>query len=54
VDYTAGVVYALNPATGAVRASVRVGPAPHFAAPSLSGSRAYVGTLAGVTAVSGA
>jgi outer membrane protein assembly factor BamB len=54
VNYTAGMLYALNPATGAVRASIRIGPAPHFAAPSLSGSRAYTGTLTGVTAISGA
>jgi outer membrane protein assembly factor BamB len=52
-DYGAGVLYALNPATGTVRARVQVGPAPHFAAPSLSGSRAYIGTLAGVVSVSG-
>jgi outer membrane protein assembly factor BamB len=54
VNYSAGMLYALNAATGAVRASIHVGQAPHFAAPSLSGSRAYVGTLTGVTAVSGA
>lgn len=54
VDFTAGTLYALDAATGAVRASARIGPAPHFAAPSLSGSRAYVGTLNGVTAISGA
>jgi polyvinyl alcohol dehydrogenase (cytochrome) len=54
VDYSAGTLYALNPASGAVRASIDVGRAPHFAAPSLSGSRAYVGTRNGVTAVSGA
>ena len=54
VDSAAGVLYALNPSTGAVRASIKIGPAPHFAAPSLSGSRAYVGTSNGVVAVSGA
>ena len=54
VDYRAGVLYALNPATGAVRSQVQIGPAPNFAAPSLSGSRAYVGTSTGVVAVSGA
>jgi len=54
VDYNGGVLYALDPATGAVRTQIRIGAAPHFVSPTLSGSRAYVGTNAGVTAVSGA
>ena len=54
VDYSAGRLYALDPATGAVRASVAIGPGPHFASLSLSGTRAFVGTLSGVVAVSGA
>lgn len=54
VDYSAGRLYALDPASGAVRASVDVGAAPHFASLSLSGARAFVGTLSGVVAVSGA
>ena len=54
VDYDAGVLYALSPADGSITASVRIGTAPHFASPSLSGSHAYVGTLDGVVAVSGA
>jgi polyvinyl alcohol dehydrogenase (cytochrome) len=54
VDYDGGVLYALNPADGAVRASVNIGASPHFAAPSLSGAHAYVGTLDGVVAVGGA
>jgi outer membrane protein assembly factor BamB len=54
VDWEGGVLYALDPATGAVVHSVRVGKAPHFASLSLSGSRAYVGVLDGVVAVSGA
>jgi outer membrane protein assembly factor BamB len=54
VDYSGGVLYALDPGTGAVLAQIRVGQAPNFASPSLSGSRAYVGTRAGVTAVAGA
>jgi streptogramin lyase len=54
VDYSAGELYALDPQTGAVRAQVSVGAAPHFASLSLSGSRAFVGTLAGVVAVAGA
>jgi outer membrane protein assembly factor BamB len=54
VDYFGGVLYALDPGTGAVRAQVQVGQAPNFASPTLSGHRAYVGTRAGVTAVGGA
>lgn len=54
VDYSAGVLYALDPATGAVRGKVSVGAGPHFASLSLSGSHAYVGTLSGVVAVAGA
>jgi outer membrane protein assembly factor BamB len=54
VDYFGGVLYALNPDTGAALAQIQIGPAPNFASPSLSGNRAYVGTRAGVTAVNGA
>ncbi|HEX3651073.1 MAG TPA: PQQ-binding-like beta-propeller repeat protein [Pseudonocardiaceae bacterium] len=53
-DYDAGVLYALNTATGRVRARLSVGDLPHFASPTLSGSTAYVGTLHGVVAVAGA
>jgi outer membrane protein assembly factor BamB len=54
VDYFGGVLYALNPGSGAVLAQVRVGRAPTFTSPTLSGSHVYVGTTAGVTAVNGA
>jgi len=54
VDTNGGVLYALDPGTGAALAQIRVGQAPNFTSPTLSGSRAYVGTRAGVTAVSGA
>jgi outer membrane protein assembly factor BamB len=54
VDYDAGVLYALDPGNGHVRARVDIGTAPHFASPTLSGSRAYVGTNSGVVAVAGA
>jgi polyvinyl alcohol dehydrogenase (cytochrome) len=54
IDYFGGVLYALDPSTGAALAQVRVGHAPNFASPTLSGNRAYVGTSAGVTAVNGA
>ncbi|HKO00040.1 MAG TPA: PQQ-binding-like beta-propeller repeat protein [Pseudonocardiaceae bacterium] len=53
-DYDAGVLYALNQATGRVRAQLNVGDLPHFASPTLAGSTAYVGTLHGVVAVAGA
>ncbi len=52
VDYDGGVLYALDPATGAVRQQLPIGKAPHFASPTLANGRVYVGTLDGVTAVS--
>ncbi len=52
VDYDGGVLYALDPANGAVRQQVSIGTAPHFASPTLARGRAYVGTLTGVVAVS--
>lgn len=54
VDYDAGMLYALDPASGAVRTSLHIGVAPHFASPTLSGSQVYVGTMNGVVAVGGA
>ena len=54
VDYDGGTLYALDPATGATRASLHIGAAPHFASPTLARDRAYVGLLDGVVAVSGA
>ncbi len=53
-DYDGGVLFALDPATGAVRQQVAVGSLPHFASPTLSGAQAYLGTMTGVVAVSGA
>jgi polyvinyl alcohol dehydrogenase (cytochrome) len=54
-DWTAGTLYELDPATGAVRYSLGLGTAlPHFASLSMAGSRAYLGTLQGVVAVAGA
>ncbi|MGO8946386.1 MAG: hypothetical protein ACLQUY_01725 [Ktedonobacterales bacterium] len=46
-----GVLYALNSATGAVRASISVGTASRFATPTLYQSSVLVGTLSGVVAV---
>jgi len=54
VDYTGGILYALNPATGAVRAQLKIGTMPHFTSPTPSGNHIYVGTMTGVTAVAGA
>ncbi|TNC29735.1 outer membrane protein assembly factor BamB family protein [Amycolatopsis alkalitolerans] len=54
VDASGGVLYALDPGTGAVRAQVPVGPMPRFASPALSGNRAYLGSTSGVVAIDGA
>jgi outer membrane protein assembly factor BamB len=51
VDYDAGTLYTLDQATGAVRQQVAIGPAPHFASPTLARNRAFTGTLSGVVAV---
>lgn len=51
VDYDNGVLYALDPATGAERQHVEIGTAPHFASPTLGRGLVYVGTLGGVAAV---
>ena len=54
-DWSAGMLYELSPATGAVRFSLSLGTSlPHFASLSMTGSHAYLGTDHGVTAVSGA
>jgi polyvinyl alcohol dehydrogenase (cytochrome) len=50
-----GVLYELSPASGQVLSQLRIaGALPHFVSPSLSGSLVLIGTLTGVTAVSGA
>jgi outer membrane protein assembly factor BamB len=46
-----GHLYALNPNTGAVRASMAVGSLPHFASPTLWNGLVLVGTMSGVFAV---
>ncbi|HEX3782037.1 MAG TPA: PQQ-binding-like beta-propeller repeat protein [Pseudonocardiaceae bacterium] len=53
VDPT-GTLYALDQATGAVRGRLALGEVPHFASPTLAGRQAYVGTVDGVVAISGA
>ncbi len=51
----AGTLYELNPATGAVRYQISIpGGLPHFSAPTLAGGTVFLGTLDGVTAISGA
>jgi outer membrane protein assembly factor BamB len=46
-----GTLYALDVATGHVRATIAVGQTSRFATPALSGATLFVGTLAGVEAV---
>ncbi len=46
-----GTLYALDSATGKVRATVTIGDVSRFATPTLSGNHIYIGTLNGVTAV---
>jgi outer membrane protein assembly factor BamB len=54
-DWSAGQLYELSPATGAVRYSLSLGTSlPHFASLSMTGSHAFLGTNDGVTAVAGA
>ena len=54
-DSSDGILYALNPATGAVLRSVALGVTlPRFSSVSLGAGRAYLGTTSGVVAVSGA
>lgn len=50
-----GVLYELDPATGQVRQQITIARAlPHFVSPSLAGGLVLIGTMTGVTAVSGA
>jgi hypothetical protein len=48
------VLFALDQTTGSVRSQLTIGSVPHFASPTLSGQRAYVGTMDGVVAIGGA
>jgi PQQ-like domain len=50
-DTDHGVLYALDPATGAPRQHISVGALPHFASPTLAGAHAYLGTTTGVVAI---
>ncbi|HEY7357428.1 MAG TPA: PQQ-binding-like beta-propeller repeat protein [Ktedonobacterales bacterium] len=51
LDPGGGTLYALDVATGKVRAQVSVGAASRFATPTLYRTTIFVGTLTGVTAV---
>jgi len=54
-DWSAGALYELDPATGAIRYSLSLGTTlPHFASLSMTGRHAFLGTDQGVTAVTGA
>jgi outer membrane protein assembly factor BamB len=54
-DWSAGQLYELSPATGAVRYSLSLGTTlPHFTSLSMTGSHAFLGNNDGVTAVAGA
>jgi polyvinyl alcohol dehydrogenase (cytochrome) len=50
-DTDRGILYALDPASGAPRQQVEVGALPHFASPTLAADHAYLGTTSGVVAV---
>jgi outer membrane protein assembly factor BamB len=52
MDPDGGVLYALNAATGQVRASLQVGQTTRFATPTLAHATLFIGTLTGVVAVS--
>jgi outer membrane protein assembly factor BamB len=51
LDPGSGVLYALNAATGSVRATASVGATSRFATPTLFYSTVFVGTLTGIVAV---
>ncbi len=51
VNVAGGHLYALDPATGRVIASISVGALPHFASPTLWNGQVFVGTMSGVVAV---
>jgi outer membrane protein assembly factor BamB len=53
IDRASGTLYVLNPANGAVRTTIAVGPVAHFAAPAAALGLVLVPTLSGVTAFAG-
>ena len=53
-DWKAGILYELDQATGATRASLRLGTTlPHFSSMSMTGSHAFLGSMEGVASVGG-
>ncbi len=52
VDYDGGVLYLLDPGTGAVRQQLTLSQMPHFASPTVVAGHAYLGTMTGVTQIS--
>jgi len=53
-DWKTGILYELDPVTGATRDSLSLGTTlPHFASMSMTGSHGYIGTTQGVVAVAG-
>ena len=51
LDPGGGVLYALNAATGEVRATLSVGTTSRFATPALSQQSIFIGTMTGIVAV---
>jgi outer membrane protein assembly factor BamB len=51
LDPSGGVLYALNPSTGATVKHVTVGTTSRFATPAIYGPRMFVPTLSGMTVV---
>jgi len=51
LDQSAGVLHALDPASGRPREQVTVGETSRFATPAISGSQVFVPTLTGLTIV---
>jgi outer membrane protein assembly factor BamB len=51
LDPSGGMLYALNTATGSVRATIFVGATTRFATPTLSQNSIFVGTLTGLVAI---
>jgi polyvinyl alcohol dehydrogenase (cytochrome) len=48
-----GTLVAIELDTGAIKASIPLGPIPHFASPAAAGGSLYVSGLGGVYAISG-
>jgi outer membrane protein assembly factor BamB len=51
VDYDGGVLYLLDPGSGAVRQQLALSTMPHFTSPTVVAGHAFIGTMTGVAAV---